>query len=76
MFSELPEKYVIVGPEDHNELVTFWNTHLGWVEYELASKYDERILAGPLPRETQYLIDAETFTQLTPLPGRGVKKTI
>lgn len=69
---ELPEKYVIVGPEDHNQLLTFWNVNEGWVEFELASKFDARIMSAPLPPETQYLIDTEGFIQLTPSLYGGV----
>ncbi len=65
------EKYVIVGPDDHNQLATFWNTDLGWVGIEDATRYDERILTAPLPRETLYLMDIQDHIELTPLPGWG-----
>lgn len=73
--NELPEKYVIVGPEDHNELRTFWNINEGWVEFELASKFDVRILSAPLPPEAQYMIDTVTFTKLAPTLWEGFEKS-
>ena len=69
---DMTEKYVIVGPEDHDSLLTFWNTNEGWVEFENATRYDARILTAPLPREAQYIIDAETLMMLTPITGWGV----
>ena len=72
--NELPEKYVIVGPEDHNELLTFWNVESGWVGFELASKFDVRIVGAPLPPQAQYVLDIETFTKVAPTPWEGFEK--
>lgn len=72
--NELPEKYVIVGPEDHNQLLTFWNINEGWGDFELASKFDARILSAPLPPQTQYLVDIVSYTQLAPTQWEGFEK--
>lgn len=73
--NELPEKYVIVGPEDHNELLTFWSLNGGWGEFEQASKFDVRIVGAPLPPQAQYVLDIETFTKVAPTPWEGFEKS-
>lgn len=71
--TELPEKYLVVGPEDHNGLVTFWNVDQeAWVSREDASLFDARILTVHLPRGAQYLIDGDSYMQLTPIWRRGL----
>ena len=67
------ERYVLVGPEDHNQLLTFWSLEKDeWVEFEDATKFDFRILMAPHPQGTQYIIDTKNYTVLTPIMGREV----
>lgn len=76
--TELPEKYIILGPDHPNdpEQAMAWNNQWGWVLPELATKYDERILTSPLPRGAQAVMNMEEDIQhiITPLPPVGLKK--
>ena len=73
--TELPEKYMILGPTHPNEpeQVMAWNTEWGWVLPELATMYDERILTSPLPVGSQAVVNVVEDVQhiITPLPPKG-----
>lgn len=72
IITELPEKYVIVGPDDHDELPTYWNNDLGWVSFESATRFDARILTAPLPAHSVGIMNVEEWVEYIPLPTQGV----
>lgn len=71
--STLKEHFLIVGPIDHDDLLTFWSNDLGWVDRDSATLFDARILATPLPIEARGVLDIDTMKQydIHPLPGEG-----
>jgi hypothetical protein len=66
MPNELPEKYLLLGPDHPNTdgVVMCWHNAWGWTLPELGMLYDHRILEGVLlPQGTQAIMDMETGTQ-------------
>lgn len=66
------DHYAIIGPEDHNELPTFWSLRKwGWVEFHEATAFDARIIGSPLPIGGIGWLDVRTidttWTLITPV---------
>lgn len=68
------KRYLILGPEDHNELPMGWKKWRGWVEQDKATLYDrDYVFSFPpseLPTGGVGIQNVRTGRIYTPRPGR------
>jgi len=75
----MPNRFLIIGPEDHNHLPLFWSQARGeWVERDDATLYGDEIWKFPpweLPVGAQGVLDIKNRQIYTPRwPGEGLRK--
>jgi hypothetical protein len=72
-FPIMLNKFVIVGPEDHNGIATFWNAYRGWGGFDIASIFGELILTLPLPQGSVEVMEYNEamMKSYRPTPARG-----